>query len=92
MSLLFAPITLRGATFRNRLPSASRIRESSGLPVGAVGLITEPRQAEKTLEDGRADVVLLDRELLRNPRWPQAAAAELGADIPWPEQFARARL
>jgi len=74
-----------------QVPFATRIREESGLPVATVGLITEPRQAEKILEDGEADAVLLARELLRNPHWPQYAAAELGADVYWPDQYLRAR-
>ena len=73
------------------MPFATRIREESGLPVATVGLITEPRQAEKILEDGEADAVFLARELLRNPHWPQYAAAELGADVYWPDQYLRAR-
>jgi 2,4-dienoyl-CoA reductase-like NADH-dependent reductase (Old Yellow Enzyme family) len=74
-----------------QVPFATRIREASGLPVGSVGLITEPRQAEKILADGEADAVFLARELLRNPHWPQLAAAELGGDVYWPDQYLRAR-
>jgi 2,4-dienoyl-CoA reductase-like NADH-dependent reductase (Old Yellow Enzyme family) len=74
-----------------QVPFATRIKEASGLPVGAVGLITEPRQAEKILADGEADAVFLARELLRNPHWPQLAAAELGDEVRWPEQYLRAR-
>jgi 2,4-dienoyl-CoA reductase-like NADH-dependent reductase (Old Yellow Enzyme family) len=74
-----------------QVPFATRIKEASGLPVGSVGLITEPRQAEKILEDGHADAVFVGRELLRNPHWPQLAAAELGADVYWPDQYLRAR-
>ena len=48
-------------------------------------------QAEKIVADGEADVVFLARELLRNPHWPQHAAAELGAEVHWPEQYLRAR-
>jgi 2,4-dienoyl-CoA reductase-like NADH-dependent reductase (Old Yellow Enzyme family) len=74
-----------------QVPFAARIRRASGLPVAAVGLITEPRQAEKILRAGEADAVFLARELLRNPHWPQLAAAELGDDVYWPEQYQRAR-
>jgi len=70
---------------------ARRVREVSGLPVAAVGRITEPRQAEKIVADGDADAVFLARELLRNPHWPQLAAAELGAEVHWPDQYLRAR-
>jgi 2,4-dienoyl-CoA reductase-like NADH-dependent reductase (Old Yellow Enzyme family) len=70
---------------------ASRIRAASGLAVGSVGLITEPQHAEKILADGEADAVFLGRALLRNPHWPQLAAAELGDDVYWPDQYLRAR-
>jgi 2,4-dienoyl-CoA reductase-like NADH-dependent reductase (Old Yellow Enzyme family) len=74
-----------------QVPFAARVKQVSGLPVGAVGLITEARQAEKIIADGEADAVFLARELLRNPHWPQQAAAELGAEVRWPEQYLRAR-
>jgi 2,4-dienoyl-CoA reductase-like NADH-dependent reductase (Old Yellow Enzyme family) len=74
-----------------QVPFARAIRERSGLPVGAVGLITEPQHAEKILAEGSADAILLGRALLREPTWPQRAAAELGADLPWPPQYATAR-
>jgi 2,4-dienoyl-CoA reductase-like NADH-dependent reductase (Old Yellow Enzyme family) len=74
-----------------QVPFATRVKEVSGLPVAGVGLITEPRQAEKIVADGEADAVFLARELLRNPHWPQLAAAELGAEVRWPEQYLRAR-
>jgi 2,4-dienoyl-CoA reductase-like NADH-dependent reductase (Old Yellow Enzyme family) len=74
-----------------QVPFATRVKQESGLPVAAVGLITEPRQAEKIIADGEADAVFLARELLRNPHWPQHAAAELGAEVHWPEQYVRAR-
>jgi 2,4-dienoyl-CoA reductase-like NADH-dependent reductase (Old Yellow Enzyme family) len=74
-----------------QVPFARRIKQVSGLPVAAVGRITEPRQAEKIVADGEADAVFVGRELLRNPHWPQVAAAELGADVYWPDQYLRAR-
>jgi 2,4-dienoyl-CoA reductase-like NADH-dependent reductase (Old Yellow Enzyme family) len=74
-----------------QVPLAAAIREQAGVATGAVGLITEPVQAEKVLADGQADVVLLARELLRDPHWPLRAAAELGADVTWPVQYERAR-
>ncbi len=74
-----------------QVPFATRIREASGLPVAAVGLITDPQQAEKIVGDGEADAVFLARELLRDPHWPQRAAEALGADSYWPEQYLRAR-
>ncbi|HVV24225.1 MAG TPA: NADH:flavin oxidoreductase/NADH oxidase [Pseudonocardiaceae bacterium] len=74
-----------------QVPFARTVRERSGLPVGAVGLITEPAHAEKILAEESADGVFLARVLLREPSWPQRAAAELGDDIPWPPQYLRGR-
>lgn len=75
-----------------QVPFARRIRTEAGIPSGAVGLITEPKQAEDVLADGSADVVLLARELLRDPHWPLRAAAELGVEGTdlWPVQYRRA--
>ncbi|WP_371495514.1 NADH:flavin oxidoreductase/NADH oxidase [Kitasatospora sp. NBC_00374] len=70
-----------------QVPFAARVRELGGLPVSAVGLITEPEQAERILTDGLADAVMLGRELLRNPYWPQHAARTLGAERRWPRQY-----
>lgn len=75
-----------------QVPFARAIREQAGLPTGAVGLITEPKQAEEVLTSGGADVVLLGRAFLREPHWPLRAAAELGDEITWPNQYARAAL
>jgi 2,4-dienoyl-CoA reductase-like NADH-dependent reductase (Old Yellow Enzyme family) len=69
---------------------AERVRRESGIPSAAVGIITEPQQAEKILTDGGADAVLLGRELLRNPYWPRQAAHELGVEHPLPRQYRRA--
>jgi 2,4-dienoyl-CoA reductase-like NADH-dependent reductase (Old Yellow Enzyme family) len=66
---------------------AEQIRREAGMPTGAVGGITEAQQAEEIVASGQADLVFLGRELLRNPYWPQAAAHELGADRPWPNQY-----
>ncbi|WP_433391441.1 hypothetical protein [Micromonospora sp. KLBMP9576] len=60
------------------------------MPSGAVGLIVEPEQAEAIVAAGDADLVLLGRELLRDPYWPHRAAAKLGAVPTWPAQYARA--
>jgi 2,4-dienoyl-CoA reductase-like NADH-dependent reductase (Old Yellow Enzyme family) len=72
------------------VPFARAVRGGSGLPVAAVGLITEPVQAEQVLVEGSADAVLLARELLRDPHWPLRAAHELGAEVAWPDQYLRA--
>jgi 2,4-dienoyl-CoA reductase-like NADH-dependent reductase (Old Yellow Enzyme family) len=63
-----------------QVPLAERVR-TAGLPVGAVGLITEPAQAEAIVAAGSADVVLLARAALREPAWPQRAAHELGVPV-----------
>jgi 2,4-dienoyl-CoA reductase-like NADH-dependent reductase (Old Yellow Enzyme family) len=73
-----------------QVPFAERIKREAGIHVGAVGLITEPAQANAIVEEGRADCVLLARELLRDPYWPLRAARELGAAIDWPAQYLRA--
>ena len=78
-----------------QVPFARRIRLEADIPTGAVGMITEPKQAEEILTEGSADVVLLARELLRDPHWPLRAAYELGeqpdgAAVTWPKQYRRA--
>ncbi|MDB4913203.1 MAG: oxidoreductase [Gemmatimonadetes bacterium] len=75
-----------------QVPFAEQVRREAGVPTGAVGLITEPHQANGIIASGQADVVVLARELLRDPYWPLRAARELGADVTWPEQYQRARL
>jgi 2,4-dienoyl-CoA reductase-like NADH-dependent reductase (Old Yellow Enzyme family) len=74
-----------------QVPFARHVRAGSAVPVAAVGMITEPVQAEQVLTEGSADAVFLARALLRNPSWPQRAAAELGGDVHWPDQYVRAR-
>lgn len=71
-------------------PFAERIRRDAGILTGAVGLITEPSQAEQIVAGGQADAVLLARELLRDPYFPLRAARELGQEIAWPAQYLRA--
>lgn len=68
---------------------ASAIRRDAGIPVAAVGLITEPVQAEHILATGQADAVCLARALLRDPYWPRHAAKALGVAMPWPDQYKR---
>ena len=70
---------------------AARIRHEGGVATGAVGLITTPAQADEIIARGDADVVLLARQLLRDPYWPLHAARTLGAPIGWPVQYERAR-
>ena len=69
---------------------AEIIRREAGIPTAAVGMISEPAQADQILRSGQADLVLLARELLRDPYWPLHAAEALGHSIPWPVQYARA--
>ena len=76
-----------------QVPYAARIRREAGIRTAGVGLITEPQQAEQILQDGHADLILLGRELLRQPHWPLYAAHALGAGIDyWPPQYLRARM
>lgn len=69
---------------------AGTIRREAGIPTGAVGMISEPTQAETILRSGQADIVLLARELLRDPYWPRRAAQILGVKIKPPVQYERA--
>ncbi|MEA2687653.1 MAG: hypothetical protein QOD51_260 [Candidatus Eremiobacteraeota bacterium] len=71
-------------------PFAERIRRDAGIATGAVGMITEPADAEAIVADERADLVVIARELLRDPYWPLFAARALGADVAWPPQYQRA--
>ena len=70
---------------------SAAVRKAVGVETGAVGLITAPAQAEQVLVTGQADAVLLGREFLRSPYWPLLAAAELGVDLEWPDQYKRAK-
>ncbi|MBB5938467.1 2,4-dienoyl-CoA reductase-like NADH-dependent reductase (Old Yellow Enzyme family) [Streptomyces zagrosensis] len=73
-----------------QVPFAERVRAETGLAVGAVGEITEARQAEKIVENQQADAVLIGRELLRNPSFARHAARELGGEVAGPIQYHRA--
>jgi 2,4-dienoyl-CoA reductase-like NADH-dependent reductase (Old Yellow Enzyme family) len=72
-----------------QVPFAQRIKQETGLNTIAVGLITEPKQAEAIVAEGSADLVALARGMLYNPRWPWHAAAELGAQVSAPPQYWR---
>jgi 2,4-dienoyl-CoA reductase-like NADH-dependent reductase (Old Yellow Enzyme family) len=74
-----------------QVPFARAIRAEAGIATAAVGLITEPHQADEIISSGSADAVLLARELLRDPYWPLHAARTLGVDVPWPDQYQRAK-
>lgn len=74
-----------------QVPYAERIKAETGLATIAVGLITEPAQAEAILADGRADAISLARAMLYDPRWPWHAAAELGETVRAPRQYWRSQ-
>jgi 2,4-dienoyl-CoA reductase-like NADH-dependent reductase (Old Yellow Enzyme family) len=73
-----------------QVPFAERIRAEAGIATGAVGMITDPHQADAIVRNGQADCVLLAREFLRDPYWPLHAAVALGAAASWPVQYLRA--
>jgi 2,4-dienoyl-CoA reductase-like NADH-dependent reductase (Old Yellow Enzyme family) len=72
-------------------PFSERIRRDARIATGAVGLLRSAFQAEHVLRTGQADLVLLARELLRDPYWPLHAARKLGVDVRWPPQYLRAK-
>jgi len=72
-------------------PFSATLRERAGIATAAVGMITDPTQAEQIVATGLADAVSLAWELLRHPYWPLHAAQALGVDLPWPAQYARAK-
>ncbi len=74
-----------------QVPFAERIKKETGILTGAVGLITEAKQAEEIVVSGKADLVLFARESLRNPNLGLTFAAELNVDVEWPNQYVRAK-
>jgi 2,4-dienoyl-CoA reductase-like NADH-dependent reductase (Old Yellow Enzyme family) len=74
-----------------QVPFAAAIREQADIATAAVGLITQAAQAEQIVGTGRADAVLLAREMLRDPYWPLHAARMLSRDVAWPPQYERAK-
>jgi 2,4-dienoyl-CoA reductase-like NADH-dependent reductase (Old Yellow Enzyme family) len=79
------------AVLRGQVPFAESIKRECGILTGAVGMITEPQQAEQIIKDGKADIILLARQMLRDPYWPLHAAQTLDYDMPWPPQYDRAK-
>ena len=73
-----------------QVPFAQRIRREADIPTAAVGMITQAAQADQIIRNGEADIVLLARELLRDPYWPLHAAEKLGQTAAWPAQYLRA--
>lgn len=74
-----------------QVPMAEAIKHGANIATSAVGLITEPTQANEIIASHRADAVMLGREMLRNPRWPLMASEALNVKISWPLQLDRAR-
>jgi len=74
-----------------QVPFAQRVKAEVGLPTIAVGLITDPEQAEAIVANGEADAVSLARAMLYDPRWPWHAAAKLGARVEAPHQYWRSQ-
>lgn len=74
-----------------QVPFAEEIKAKVGIKTGAVGLITSAEQANEIISSGKADLVFLARELLRNPYFPQSAAHELGFDIELPNPYLRGK-
>lgn len=75
-----------------QVPFSSAIRGNVQIATGAVGLITEPLQADEILQEGHADVIFIGRESLRDPYFPLHAAKALGANVEWPVQYQRAKV
>jgi 2,4-dienoyl-CoA reductase-like NADH-dependent reductase (Old Yellow Enzyme family) len=75
-----------------QVPFSDYIRSNAAVTTSAVGLITDPHQADEIVASGKADVVMMARELLRDPHWPLRAAHELGIELDyWPQQYLRAQ-
>ncbi|HEY9534812.1 MAG TPA: NADH:flavin oxidoreductase/NADH oxidase, partial [Mucilaginibacter sp.] len=84
---VLAPIPLKPGY---QVEFAEALRKT-GILTGAVGLITEPKQADDIIQNEQADMVILAREFLRDPYFPLRAAHELGVDVQWPVQYDRAK-
>ncbi|WP_071891044.1 NADPH dehydrogenase NamA [Flavisolibacter tropicus] len=74
-----------------QVPFAEQIKKGSGILTAAVGLITTPQECEQILQDQQADLIMLARQMLRDPYFPLHAAKALGVDVPWPSQYLRAK-
>ncbi len=74
-----------------QVPFSEKIKKETGIITGAVGLITTAVEAEQILAENKADLILMARQLLRDPYFPLHAAKELGAEIKWPSQYERAK-
>ncbi|MEM7425516.1 MAG: NADH:flavin oxidoreductase/NADH oxidase [Pseudomonadota bacterium] len=93
----FIDITTGGVDHRQKITTApgyqvefaSAVKKEVGMPIMAVGMIFEPRQAEEVIADGHADFVMLARGVMHNPRWAWHAAIELGVEMDYPPQYLR---
>ncbi len=85
------PTSPEGIGAGYQVPFAEQIRREAGMPTAAVGLITTPELADEIIRNGRADLIVLGRELLRHPYWPLHAAHVLGQEMTWPRQYRTAR-
>lgn len=74
-----------------QVPFAEQIKKETGILTGAVGLLTEADQMEEIVASGKADLILIARESLRDPYFPLHAAQQLGVDLKWPDQYDRAK-
>ena len=74
-----------------QVPFSQRIKDTTPMRTAAVGFITSPAQADQIIRNEQADMVLLGREMLRDPYWPLRAARALGHDVAWPNQYLRAK-
>lgn len=72
-----------------QVPFSDTIKHGADIPTGAVGLILSPAQADEIIQNDRADLIFLGRELLRDPYWPRTAAKELNYEITPPKQYER---
>ncbi|MDF2433433.1 MAG: hypothetical protein JWP44_3064 [Mucilaginibacter sp.] len=70
---------------------AEKIKKETGILTGAVGMITEPKQADEIIQEGEADLIIIAREFLRDPYFPLRAAHQLGQQVKWPVQYERAK-
>lgn len=74
-----------------QVPFSEKIKRESGILTGTVGIITTAQEAEQILTEQKADLIIMARQLLREPYFPLHAARELGVDLSWPDQYDRAK-
>lgn len=84
-----APVKVKNTYPGYQIPAADLLRNKLGIMTGGVGLIETGRQAEEIIQNGRADMVLIGREFLKDPFWPRTAADDLRSQLPVPPQYTR---